>query len=76
MGNRAWVFAVKTRQRTPGGEANWKRIVYAGDTPIRRHIKIRQAANPVDPQWTAYFKERAFHRKFGIHRHQAGIKPS
>jgi RNA-directed DNA polymerase len=75
LGNRSWVFAAKTRQRTPDGHLIWKRLVKAGDTPIRRHIKIRQAANPFDPQWRAYFKERAFQKKFGIHRHQAGIKP-
>ena len=50
--------------------------MYAGETKIRRHVKIRQGANPFDPQWKPYFKERAFYLKFGIHRHQAGIKPS
>jgi RNA-directed DNA polymerase len=50
--------------------------VKAGDIPIRRHIKIRQAANPFDPQWKTYFAERAFQKKFGLHRHAAGIKPS
>ena len=74
--NRAWTFATKTGQRTPDGQPIWIRLVYAGDTKIRRHIKIRKDANPFDPQWKSYFKERAFHKKFGIHRHEAGIKPS
>jgi hypothetical protein len=54
----------------------WMRLVYAGETKIRRHIEIRKDANPLDPQWKSYYVERAFHKKFGIHRHEAGIKPS
>jgi hypothetical protein len=27
-------------------------------------------------KWQDYFAERAFHKKFGITRQQAGIKPS
>jgi len=30
----------------------------AGDVPIQRHVKIRGAANPYDPQWEVYFEER------------------
>lgn len=26
--------------------------------PIRRHVKVRQEANPYDPQWEVYFEER------------------
>jgi RNA-directed DNA polymerase len=74
--NRAWTFATQTGQRTLDGQPIWMRLVYAGETKIRRHIKVRQDANPFDPQWRSYFKERAFYKKFGIHRHQAGIKPS
>ena len=76
LGSRSWVFASSTGQLTPDGQPIWQRLVYAGETKIRRHIKIRKAANPFDPQWKPYFKERAFQKKFGIHRHQAGIKPS
>ena len=76
LSNRAWTFATQTGQRTPDGQPIWMRLVYAGETKIRRHVKVRQDANPFDPQWRSYFEERAFHKKFGIHRHQAGIKPS
>jgi len=76
LGQRAWTFASKTKEPTPDGQPIWKRLVYAGETKIRRHIKIRQAANPFDPQWQTYFAERAFQKKFGLHRHAAGIKPS
>lgn len=68
--------AADTGQRTPEGQAVWVKLVYASDTKIKRHIKIRQEANPFDSQWRSYFQERAFYKKFGIHRRQAGIKPS
>src|SRR6266851_2224819 len=73
--NRAWTFATKTDQRTTDGKPVWLRLIYAGETKIRRHIKVRQDANPFDPQWRPYFEERAFQTKFGITRQQAGIKP-
>jgi RNA-directed DNA polymerase len=52
------------------------KLVYAGDTKIKRHIKIRREANPFDSQWGPHFAECAFYKKFGIHRHLAGMKPS
>ena len=52
----------------------WKSLVYASNTKIKRHVKIRRDANPFDPQWQPHFKERAFRKKFGISREQAGIK--
>jgi RNA-directed DNA polymerase len=73
---RAWDFAFLTGERTPDDKPIWRRLVYAGNTKIRRHVKIRQTANPYDPQWKTYFKERAFFKKFGISCQQAGIKPS
>jgi len=74
--NRAWMFACKTKKQTPDGKPVWLRLAYAGETKIRRHVKIRREANPFDPQWQPYFAERAFRRKFGLTRQQAGIKPS
>jgi hypothetical protein len=74
--NRAWTFATQTGQRTPDGKPAWIRLVYAGETKIRRHVKLRRDAYPFDPQWRPYFEERALRTKFGIHRHKAGIKPS
>jgi RNA-directed DNA polymerase len=76
IGRRAWMFAADTGERTPEGKPVWLRLVYATDTPIRRHVKIRANANPFDPHWQDYFKDRAFLKQFGIHRHEAGIKPS
>lgn len=74
--SRAWTFAAKTGKHKPDGTPIWTRLTYAGDTKIRRHVKIRQKANPFDPQWRTYFDERKFQKKFGITRQQAGIKPS
>ena len=67
---------VQDGKQTPDGKPVWLRLVYADETKIRRHVKIRKNANPFDPQWQDYFAERAFQKKFGITRQQAGIKPS
>jgi hypothetical protein len=48
--------------------------MYAGETKIRHNVKIRQDANPFAPEWQAYFTDRSFQKKSGIHRQQAGIK--
>jgi RNA-directed DNA polymerase len=73
---REWTFAAGTGKRTPEGKPIWWKLVLASDTKIRRYIKIRADANPFDPDWQDYFAERAFRKKFGITRHEAGIKPS
>jgi hypothetical protein len=67
-GNRNRTFATETSDRTPEGKMIWKRLVYASDTKIKRHVKIRRDANPFDPQWRPYFEERTFQKKFGISR--------
>jgi RNA-directed DNA polymerase len=75
LGNRR-VFATPTGHRTPSGKPLWLKLVYPTDISLRRHVKIRQAANPYDPGWRAYFEDRAFFKKFGIHRSEAGLPPS
>jgi RNA-directed DNA polymerase len=69
-------FAVDTGERLDTGEIVWLKLAKATDIPIRRFVKIRAEANPFDPDWYEYFEERAFLKKFGIHRHEAGIQPS
>jgi RNA-directed DNA polymerase len=76
IGTRQWTFAADTGKRTLAGQPIWLKLVQATNTKIRRHVKIRAEANPHDPDRHDYFKERAFFKKFGIHRHEAGIKPS
>jgi RNA-directed DNA polymerase len=39
--NRAWMFAAQTGQLTSDGKPIWLRLVYAGETKIRRHVKIQ-----------------------------------
>jgi RNA-directed DNA polymerase len=34
------------------------RLYSAAGTPIKRHRKIRGAANPYDPEWELYFEDR------------------
>ncbi len=70
------VFAADTGKRTPGGKPLWLKLVNPTEISIRRHVKIRGEANPFDPRWRAYMEDRAFFKKFGIHRREAGLKPS
>ena len=74
--NRAWTFASATGEYLSYGRPIWVRLAYAGDTKIRRYVKIRKEANPFDPQYADYFEERTFQRRFGITRQEAGIKRS
>lgn len=76
LNGRHWTFAADTGKRTAEGKPIWLKLAYATNTKIRRHVKIRADANPFDPNWHNYFVERVFYKKFGIHRHEAGIKPS
>lgn len=69
-------FAVQTGARRPNGKPRWLRLVNPIAIRIRQHVKIRGAANPFDPSWRAYFEDRAFFKQFGIHRCEAGLKPS
>lgn len=76
LGTRTWTFAADTGERTPEGKPIWLRLAYASDTKIRRHVKVKGEANPFDASWRDYFEERAFFKRLGIHRSEAGIKPS
>ena len=40
------------------GKGNWLSLVKASDTKIVRHVKVRKEANPYDPTWEEYFKDR------------------
>lgn len=76
IGRRSWTFAVDTGDRTPSGQIVWLKLHYAAETKIQRHPQIKGTANPFDPRWREYFEDRAFLKRFGIHRCEAGIKPS
>ncbi len=51
LGDRNGVFGTKEQGTT-------KTLVWASDTKIVRHTKIRGNANPYDPEWEHYFEER------------------
>lgn len=70
------MFAADTGERTPDGKPIWLRLVDPTRTKIRRHLKVKGDSNPFDPRWRAYFEDRAFFKRLGIHRHEAGLKPS
>jgi RNA-directed DNA polymerase len=53
---RNWVFG--TNVITENGSVKKVALVKASDTPIRRHTKIKGAANPFDPAWEEYFENR------------------
>jgi RNA-directed DNA polymerase len=53
---RHWTFFGK--QAGKRGQVHEFTLFRAGDVPIQRHVKIRGAANPYDPQWEVYFEER------------------
>jgi RNA-directed DNA polymerase len=55
-GNRHWVFHGSTVDAS--GKVRVHYLHQAADTPIRRHTKIKAAANPYDPAWEVYFEER------------------
>ncbi len=52
IGIRNWVFADR--------DENEERLslMKANDTKILRHVKVRKEANPYDPIWEKYFKDR------------------
>jgi RNA-directed DNA polymerase len=53
---RKWVFA--TTERQEDGTIREVVLRKASDTPIKRHIKIKGAANPHDQRWYGYFALR------------------
>jgi RNA-directed DNA polymerase len=53
---RAWTFVGTSVDQK--GKPHELTLVRAGDTPIKRHVKIKGAANPYDPGWELYFEER------------------
>jgi RNA-directed DNA polymerase len=62
QGSRTWTFATDV---VIDGKPRTLSLVYATDTPIRRHIKVRAEVNPYSPQWEDYLTER--HVQQGVH---------
>jgi RNA-directed DNA polymerase len=55
-GNRNYVLQGTYLDRR--GKPQTVRLFKAADVTIKRHVKIRAAANPYDPKWESYFEER------------------
>ncbi|MNE47412.1 Group II intron, maturase-specific domain [compost metagenome] len=55
-GSRRRVFS--TVEKHADGKAREYTLLKESDTPIVRHIKIKAAANPHDPNWDEYFEFR------------------
>jgi RNA-directed DNA polymerase len=53
---RHWVFKGQVRARDSAHRT--VNLVQAKKIPIGRHVKVRAAANPYDPQWEPYFEKR------------------
>lgn len=56
IGNRHWVFTGEVEGRE--GKPKTVHLLPIAYIPIQRHLKVRGAANPFDPQWETYFEER------------------
>lgn len=54
--NNRWVFCGETK--TTNGETKTVRLLKASDTPIKRHVKVKAAANPYASEWETYFEHR------------------
>ena len=57
IGGRDWIFCTEEK-KSDTSPRKLVKLYYPTDTKIRRHVKIKGAANPFDPQWDDYFKAR------------------
>jgi len=55
-GHRNWVFCGEIKDKE--GKPRKAHLVKATGVPIKRHTKIKGAANPYDPAWEVYFEKR------------------
>ncbi len=55
---RLWTFACEVKRTTETEKPKIMKLVYASDTKIRRHVKVKAEANPYDPLWETYFEQR------------------
>lgn len=56
VGNRNYVLQATFQDRRD--QPRTIRLYKAADVPIKRHVKIKAAANPFLPEWESYFEER------------------
>jgi len=53
--NSNWMFQETIEEK---GKMKTYRLLKASNVVIKRHIKIKQEANPYNPEWEEYFEER------------------
>jgi RNA-directed DNA polymerase len=58
LGSRQWTFATDV---VIDDKPRVISLVYATDTPIRRHIKVKAKVNPYSPEWESYLLARKGH---------------
>ncbi len=51
-----WVFGILYTNRK--GNTSQLKLFHLSDLPIRRHIKVVAHANPYDPSWDLYYRDR------------------
>jgi RNA-directed DNA polymerase len=51
-----WVFNGQVKDQD--GSKRKVSLVSAAQVPIKRHVKVKAAANPYDPEWEHYFEKR------------------
>lgn len=61
IGSRDWCFYSKDKN---AGETNHQVLIFASDTSIIRHVKIKAEANPYNPEFKEYFRKRYNARVF------------
>ncbi len=59
-GNQNWIFSAQKKDKQ--GERFHFDLLRAGETPIKRYVKIRGDANPYDPAYYDYFRYRERHK--------------
>ena len=74
--NRAWTFAARREKQTPDGKPVWLRLVYASETKIRRHVKIRRKPIRLTRSGRTTSRNVRSTRSSASPAKQAGIKPS
>lgn len=56
VGNNGWIFHGVVKDGNTSVRA--VRLFQMADTPIVRHVPVREKANPYDPAWELYFETR------------------
>jgi RNA-directed DNA polymerase len=73
VGSRSYVLQGVYLDRR--GAPQTIRLIKAADIPIKRHVKIRAAANPYDSEWELYFEGRIAHQmKDSLHGYKRLVK--